>query len=376
MSQTWNVPGDAHSLSAAVEEATDGDTIVLHGRVESEPVQIRKALCITGDTLVGTGPVVMGIHADAEIRELRIENPNGHGLVCMAGSPQMKALVLHVGMTAFACGREGSPSIKNCRIETCSIGLSVQDDASPIVEDLKLSSTGSGLFFKGRARGEFRRIGIVSGKMAAVEVGQQAAPLLEEVAVAVGGGGGMFFHGQATPRVLNCLIKNVQLAGLEVAGEADPTVDGVSIIDSYGSGLFLHGESSGTYLEIRVEQVRLAGVQISENATPDLENGLLTKAGGSGLWIYNQARAEVIGFEIRDNNLQGLELADTASAVVESCHIHANGGHGVSASDKSSAEFRGTRILSNGGENLVRRATARVEISENSEIEGMETSQT
>ncbi len=332
--KTWTVPGDVPNLEAGLAAAAEGDVLQLEGVHIVEMTIVTKAVTIRGGVLRGKEPVVLAIRADATITGLRVENDH-HGIVVKAGSPTLEDLELSVGGTAIACGWEVTPRINRVRAERCAIGLSVQDKAAPIAEDLKITASGSGLFFTGEARGTVSACAIAAGQMAGVEVGADAAPTLVGVTVAAAGRGAFFIHGNAKPRLHGCAALHCGLAALEVTGDADPTIDGFLVRDSGASGLFLHGQSKGTYLEIQVEGGALASIEISEDARPELERGLLEGSNSGGIWVHDDAVAELVDFEVNRCAFQALEISDNAEVRAEGCTLSRMTSHGVLLRDKA-----------------------------------------
>ncbi len=362
---TLNVPGDHASMSEALTAAKDGDTIHIEGRLESPHVRVEKEITLTGDTLVGLDPVAIGLFASATISGLRVENPQGHGVVSMAGTPLIEEVTLHVGQTAFACGSNAAPTIRRCAVETCRVGLSAQDTAAPDVQGLTVSSRGTGLLLRGESAGTFREVGIVAGQMAGVEVTDRASPILEQVAVALGGAGGMFLHGASTPKLRACLVKSVQLSGIEVSETANPTLDGIQVSEVRGSGLFLHGKSRGTYMDLHIESCGMACIEVSEEAAPEIEGGSLRAGEAHGLWIREQARAEVLSLSISHQGAMGVQATERAWCTLEDCCITMNRDHGLFTKDQAQVALVRCEISENAGHGVFAGDTSRVSTQDN-----------
>lgn len=341
--KTWTVPGDQPTLAEALEAASDGDVIALEGHHTVGMTIVTKALTIQGGQLSGTGPAVLRLEADATLRGIRIENAQ-HGVVVKEGSPRLEDLEMSVGGTAIACGWSVKPQIRGVRIQKSSIGLSAQADAAPYAEDLVVTSTGSGLFFCGNAKGTITSCAIAAGQMAAVEVAENAAPTLVSVSVAAAGRGGFFIHGTSKPQLHGCSALRCGLAGMEVTGDADPTVDGFLVREGGAGGLFLHGSSKGTYLELHIDGGPLAAIEISEQATPELERGLIAGTSAGGVWVHGEAKVELVDFNIKDCRFQALEIADSAEVRAENCTLTKSGSHGVLLRDKARLGLVGSTI--------------------------------
>ena len=391
MPASLEVPGDASTLSEAVDRIDDGGVISIVGQLETGAVQIRKPITLRGGTLVGTDAIVLGLHADVIIEDCAIENDQGHGVVAMAGSPVLRRLSLRVAQTAFACGAQAQPALYGCEVSTCAIGLTAQDDAAPTVDGLTVVSSGSGMFFTGRSAGQVNNVGIVAGGMPAVEINAEATPEFEGVAVALGGGGGFFVHGQARPRLLRCSAERTQLAAVEVRGQADPTIDGLKVRDCQASGLFLHENATGTYMALDIEGCLLASIEVAEHAQVEIEEGSLLDGQQGGLWVHDDAHLEAIGLEIAGHALMGVDVLDRAHVVLDGCEIARNGsgvqvgsgrvetiecnvlgnrGAGVRVLTTGVAALEGGRVAENSGAALDAIEGGRIRITPDVLIEG------
>lgn len=342
------VPGTHPDLASAVDAAQAGDTIVLEGEVDAHELRIRKPLSISGGRIKGQGQFALGLFDDIELTGVELHHLGGHGVVIMGGSPTLRELTLRVKGTAIACGQQSTPSIHKVVVQGCSIGMTVQDQAQPRMEECQITSSGSGLFFTGSAGGLVASTAISAGKMAAIEVGGQASPSLAGVAVVAGAAGGFFIHDQATPKLAGCIVQRTALAGMEVDGAANPTVDAFLVKDGMGGGLFLHGKSTGTYMEVEVHGCALSAVEISEHATPDLERMLLKGGGGGGLYIHGNAKVEVLELRVDGVAFQAVEVGDEAELSLEDSKLLGSGSFGVLAQARGKLQL--TRCEVSGGQ--------------------------
>lgn len=355
------VPGDHPSLADALAAAQPGDVIELTGTHEV-PLTPLHGVTLTGGVLRGTGPGVIRLHAGSGLHDLRIENPGGHGVIVREGSPIIQGVTLNVTGTAIACGWDVSPRIENVRVEACQIGVTAQDTAAPLAEDLVLTSSGTGLFLTGEAAGTWTQVAIAAGQMAAVEIAQKASPTLVSVAIAAAGRGGFFVHGTSTPKLHGCVAQRCGLAGLEVTGQADPTVDGLLVQDGQGGGVFLHGRSRGTYLELEVRRSALASLEIGEEARPEIERAVLADSQAGGVWVHGEAVVELIDVSVTDCTFQAVEASDTAQVKLEECRLEGSQHPGILARDKAQLGLVGTSITGGSDWAIVAQDAARMTI--------------
>lgn len=338
------VPADHPTLQGAVDAASPGDVVELHGRVESPRVRIHKPLTLRGApgaALVGVEAVVLNLHADVTVEDLRIEG-GGHGVVCLEGSPVLRRLRLSVTHTAVACGQACRPTLRDLDVQHCGLGFTFQDDAVVDAADLRVVSRGSGLFALGRAAGTVRGMTVFAGQLAGAEITGESTLQVEGLAVLTSGGGGLFVHGDARPTLRAVRVERVQLAGLEVAERATPTVDGLVVRQGAASGVFCHDQARLTLLEADLADLAQVGLMVWDQASVEAERLAVADVRMAGVWARHTARVEVLSATLHRCGVGGVELADEASAELEDVEVVGTGGPGLSVGDR--ARLRGRRV--------------------------------
>jgi hypothetical protein len=353
MSRTFTVPGDLPTLAEAIAQAQPGDVIELRGQVTAGRTEITTPVTLRGGVLVGTEVVLLRLLADVTLDGVTIQNPHGHGVVCMAGIPELCDVRLDVKGTAIACGATAAPRVLRTKILRCAIGMTVQDDARPYVENLTITSMGSGLFFKGRGAGLFNQVGILAGNMPAIEVSEEASPELVGVLISASGAGGLFIHGASTPRFTSTNILRTTFDAVEVRGAAAPVLDGLRAEECYKGGLLLTQDAGGTYLEVEVRGCMQAALTVNERAHPEIERMVLAGSSQVGARIYGAAKVEAIDLKVLQNLKGGLELGGDARLDAEDLTITENLQFGLVARDRAQLHAKGAVIRDNRGPGLV-----------------------
>ena len=121
-------------LQQALAGAEPGDVFELEGEHTLDETELHVPVTLRGGVLLGTGARVLKIFADVVLEDLEVRNPQGHGIVSLGGSPQLRGLTLSVGGTALACGKTASVTLQKCTVQSASTGLTVQDDARVFAE--------------------------------------------------------------------------------------------------------------------------------------------------------------------------------------------------------------------------------------------------
>ena len=295
------VPADAPDLAAAVERAQDGDEIRIEG-VVAGGVTIGKRVTLSGGArgdapetwgvVRGGGPRALILTGPVVVRNLRVENPVGHGIRIEAGTPMVSEVRLDVAETAFGIVGDAAPVLDRCEVARCNNGILVLGTARPHVSDLRVTAAGGGIVVRERGAGRFVRHLLVTGRFAAVEVADDAAPDLSAIEI-YAATGAVFVRDRGRPTLTTITVHRCGLAGLEVTGQANPDVRGLTIVDCGGAGLHLHGDARGTYVDIVIRAAVLAGLDLAERAVVALEQVTVTQSAGAGVYLHDEASAEV-----------------------------------------------------------------------------------
>ncbi|MCK6524821.1 right-handed parallel beta-helix repeat-containing protein [Myxococcota bacterium] len=353
MSRAFTVPGDFATLADAVAQAQPGDVFELRGQVTAGRTELHVPITLRGGTLVGTEVVLLRLLTDVTLDGVTIQNPHGHGVVCMAGIPELVDLRIDVNGTAIACGASAAPRVLRTKILRCAIGVTVQDDAKPYIENLTITSMGTGLFFKGRGAGLFNQVGILAGNMPAIEVSEQAAPELVGVLISASGAGGLFIHGTSTPRFTSTNILRTTFDAVEVRGAAAPVIDGLRAEECYKGGLLLSQDAGGTYLEVEVRGCMQAALTVGDRAHPEIERMVLTGSSQVGARLLGACKVEAIDLKVLQNLKGGVELGGDARLDAEDLVITENLQFGLVARDRAQLNALRAEIRDNRGPGLV-----------------------
>ena len=353
MSRTFTVPGDFATLAEAVAQAQPGDVFELQGQVTAGRTELHVPVTLRGGVLLGSEAQLLRLYADVTLDGVTVQNPHGHGVVCMAGIPELLDLRIDVNGTGIACGATAAPRVLRAKIVRCAIGMTIQDDARPYVENLTITSMGSGLFFRGRAAGLFNQVGILAGNMAAIEVSEEASPELVGVLISGSGAGGLFIHGSSTPRFTSTNILRAALDAVEVRGAAAPVIDGLRAEECFKGGLLITQDAGGTYLEVEVRGCMNAGLTVNERAHPEIERMVLAGSSQVGARIYGAAQVEALDLKVSQNLKGGVELGGDARLEAEDLVITENLQFGLVARDRAQLQAKRAQIRQNRGPGLV-----------------------
>ncbi|MCB9765776.1 MAG: right-handed parallel beta-helix repeat-containing protein [Alphaproteobacteria bacterium] len=349
MPDTLRVPQDHPNLAAALAASSPGDTVRITGRTETGFLDTTRNVTITGGIIAGTDAVVMRLRGPVTLTDTRVENPNGHGVVCMGDSPHLKGVEIEVAETAIACGGDATPRIEQVKIVGCRNGLSVQDTAAPLVETLTVTARGSGLLFTGEAGGTFTQVAVISGQFAGVEIGASAHPRLVGVSVVASGTGGFFIHGQSRPELYSCFAQRTTLDGLEVRGQADPTVDGFTVEESHKGGVLLQEQARGTYMELEVTGCLLPALTVKDDAVVELERGVFRGGQQIGVSVGDRAKVEAIDLLVTENLGGAVRVTGDAALTLEGCRLTGNLAHALSATERGRVAAQGCQLTGNTG---------------------------
>jgi parallel beta-helix repeat protein len=313
-------PGGYATISAAVDAARNGDTILVRpGRYEESIVVEGKTIRIRGDgerdaivvgwdqgpafTLVDTRSTLVGLTIVGGDRDAWFEVIVA--LRVTGGAPQLDGLRVTNGRgygIVFEAGAAGA--IGHSQIDGHNrAGISVDDGASPRIEENEIwANSGAGISIGAR--------NIVLTGFRWNNAGTD--PLVQANRVHDGVGPGILVWGGASPRIEENQIWANALAGIEIRGRGtDPLVRANRVHDGQNQGIFVHdGKTTGI---------------VSGGASPRIEVNEIWANAYQGIKISGAGTSPVIIRNIvRDGLDHGIQVLDGASPTIEGNTITGN----------------------------------------------------
>ncbi|MEU4339270.1 right-handed parallel beta-helix repeat-containing protein [Micromonospora lupini] len=374
-----------------------------------------------------SGRGVVAVHARGgrvELRDCRIENPAGAGLLFERGGGGL--------VTATTVGATGSagavivggadPVLRNCTFrDTGGAGVLCSQQGRGLVEDCEFTATsgpaiaveegGALRVVRGRLHDLPAAAVVVAGGRPALEdcelrsigghgvvVSGDGDPVLRGCRISEAAGHGLIMLDRATGSFVNGDISGAGAAAVAVTGSAAPLIEGGQVRGE----VHIEGEATGT---VRRLTVHGAGIVIGGSAAPLIEDCLVGDAGESGIRLLDTARATVQRTRVERCATAGLLIGASASltadqATVHGCgvglliegtatvtgsdfggarkegilvrraanltllrsRVHGSGGPGVRFAADSSGLVEGCELIGNAGEGIVRETTDAIQV--------------
>ncbi|MFJ8603639.1 right-handed parallel beta-helix repeat-containing protein [Streptomyces shenzhenensis] len=261
--------------------------------------------------------------ARVEVRDCRLEAPQGHGLLLASAACAVCAgtLVDGAGATAVQLVDRSTAVLTGCRVrgggdhgiaaagsataevvdtsvtDPASCGVDVQDEARLTLTGVRLHGGDTGVRLRSVAAEpcEVRGCAVGGQRRSGVEIGPDAAAVLEDVRVAEVGGAGVAVDGGG----------RLRLSGGAVSGAA-------------GSGLVLERAASVEVRDLRVADSGKNGILIGEAVSGSFDHCDLSGSAFPAVHVGKGAEVRFRGCRFFDCG-QDVGLADGAEPVFEDC---------------------------------------------------------
>jgi F-box protein 11 len=355
-------PGGYATISAAVDAARDGDTILVRpGRYEESVVVEGKTITIRGDgerdaivvgwdqgpafRLIGTYSTLAGLtivgggpHSESEI---------GAALRVTGGGPQLDRLWVTGKGIVFEGGAAGA--IEHSQIEGNDCGISVQDGASPRIEENEIwASSEAGIHIGEGGTDPLIRANRVHGNGSGIFVAGGASPRIEENEIWANAGAGIWIGG-----------RNIVLTGFRWNNAGtDPLVQANRVHDGVGPGILVWGGASPRIEENQIWANALAGIEIRGRGTDPLVRANRVHDGqNQGIFVHDGKTTGIVSGgasprievnEIWANAHEGIKISGAGTSPVIISNIVRDGlDHGIQVLDGASPTIEGNTITGN-----------------------------
>ncbi len=408
------VPRDCPTLAAALESGAD--RIVLTGVVElpmgSVGAILSRPVHITGGTLRASGGWALVVGEGVRLSDLKIENPTGHGVRIVAGSPVLEDVEIRVQGVAGVCEGHSRPMLRRVVVDGAENGWLLREDAAPDGDQLAVHATGSALVTTDRAGGHLARVALMSGaqfacveahgqshttlagltvlsagcgalhiygesrvvvqgghiqksgtadvRFPAIEIRESASPTLSELRIEHSGGRGLFLHGQAKPTLRTVAIEHTGANAVEGQGEVMLDAQKVSVSHATGAGVVFRGSVSGRMADLSIDTTSSAGVALGEGVKLDLERLTVRGTEGAGLRIAGQARSVVRSARLELLGRAAVWVQEQGRLTIHEASIQQNRSNGLQVEGDGRVLVRGGSVRANQGMGLHASDAARI----------------
>ncbi|MEV7189622.1 right-handed parallel beta-helix repeat-containing protein [Kitasatospora sp. NPDC093102] len=327
----------------------------------------------------GTGVLTM--------RDCKVENPNGAGVVIMSDSGGLieRCTVENIGTSALVIAERGNPTVRQTVLrDTRGNGLCANGQARGVIEDCEITETDKpAVALEARSSTRLVRTRVHTVRSTGVYLGSSEQVTLEDCTVAGTGGHGVVVAAGCDPflsrtrvseaagyafqigdgsrgRYEECVVADQQGDGVWIGGGADPSFHQLLIRDTGGAGLVVTESAAGRFEQLRISDTGAHGVSISEGANPLLRKASISGCAGHGVELVGQAQAKLDGCEIALTGLAGLHASEGANPHLTGSSFRDNQGGGVVAAEGSAVSLRDCDVSGAGTDGVAVLGTGRL----------------
>jgi SpoVK/Ycf46/Vps4 family AAA+-type ATPase len=358
-------PGSHHSIAAALTAAPDGAAIVIHPGTYPERLELRRHVMLTaqqpGTVVVESpaGPALALSAGSAAVSgiTLRTTDPHAPAVAVSGGALSLEGCEIETAsQTAVeARGRGATVSMREGRIRNpsgCGVvisdgaagtfdrivienvaadGVVISSGASPVFRDCTIRDVrGVGVSAKGDAQGDVLGCEITRVSGVAVLIGARSATRLTAARIHDISGAGVVVEAQARPVLEDCEIRATGSHGIVLNGGADPAVRRCVITRTDGHGVIVQGQSRGAFSECTVTDTAAAGVVVCGGSDPLFAKCKVHRSAKAALVVTEAAAGTFDGGELRASGHHGIEITDGANPLLRGVIVAGCRGHGLS----------------------------------------------
>jgi len=248
--------------------------------------------------------------ADLSMRDCRVENPGGAGILVMdeATGTIEHTVVEHVGSSAVVIRSGANPVLRDCTIR-----------------DVR----GNGVYGTEKARGTVTGCTITGTGGPAIALDKQSVTQVRECRVEDSADTGVFVASGARPVLEDCEIADTSGAGILVEGGSDPRVRRAAVTRTRGSGIQVVGNSRGTYDDCSVTEAAASGFWLADGSDPAFTGGLLRRCTDAAVMVTDRASGTFERLEIRDGRSDGVLVSGGGNPLLRRLTVADCRGHGI-----------------------------------------------
>ncbi|MEU5941304.1 right-handed parallel beta-helix repeat-containing protein [Micromonospora sp. NPDC047548] len=282
-------PGAHTTIGAALAQAADGDTVMVHsGRYEENLVVSRRV------AIVAASPAdVVDVHArDGSVLVIAGEGAQLRGLRLSSADTRLAAVDVY----------SGEAVLDECHITGASwASLLARLDGALALRACEVGSTGgAGIVVTSAATSTAEDTLITDVVTSAVVVGQSAALVLRRCTIRRTGGNALCVNGQGRSIVENCTITEAGKPAVVVEEQAQVRVSQLTVRDSASVDIFVRGEAGVAVADSEFIGAKVQSAHIADGAAPVFERCVFREAGNTAVRATGKAAPRLTSCVIED----------------------------------------------------------------------------
>lgn len=268
----------------AVSALSDTTTVVRDSEIVGAEVGVqvddRGVVELAGLEIDGTTLAALAVSGEgtASLDGLEIRPAAGLGLVGEGGAViDAEGVVVTGGEVGMAFTGSVTGSIRNTVVREATIGVQIDDGASPALADLEIFDVvEAGVVARGESAATVERASVVGAGTVGFAMSDDVTVTLDRVVVRSSPTGAAVI-GSARPTIRSGEFSDVDV-GLQIAEQAEPVIEENSILEPRAAGLVYVDEGAGSARRNDIRDPGVVGIQLGDRARPELGENVLFRS--------------------------------------------------------------------------------------------------
>ncbi len=367
--------GQYRSISAAVEEAPEGATILVRAGLYREIVTIEKDITLIGDgvvnrvtiecaeggclRLLASRAIIRNFNIRAKLgffsRLLRPKQEPAAVFVVNSGSVMEQCDVSsNAGIGIIVSGTEAAPEFRNVRVHDCKL---------------------NGILFTKGSKGVVANSDIYRNKWAGIRSEYGSSPVVYRSRIHDGEMDGILVDDRGEATVEECELFKNKYSGVHVREGSLVSVSRSRSFENDRSGIFIHDrsfgkaeacelyenkwggidvadESDAQILHTKVHHEKTAGIGIATNSTATVEHATIYD-NNVGVYVESGAKPIIRKSVFRSHDYSAIEVTDGGDCLIEESRIYQGRSSGIYFYHGGTGRVQDCTIVGNANSHIV-----------------------
>lgn len=327
--------GQYRTISEAINDAQDGDKILVQEGLYRESLIINKPLEIVGD---------------GEISEIILEYIDGSCIFMKTEFAKIRGLTI--------CGKASLEKNRDYAVKILQGTLILEDC------DITSHSYSSILISGVTATPTIRNCKIHDSKRSGVIISNKACPIIDKCDIFSNEGTNIFVFKKAKPTIKNCRIYDGESMGMSFSEESGGLIEDCDISHNACANIIIKKKSHPKIRNCKIHHGKQHGIWIYNYGQGIVENCEIYSNNNSGIYIQGRVNPKILHCKIFDGTKSGIIVNKSAKGTINNCDITGNSGYGILIIDRSNPLITKCRINSNKGCAIYSRANGLGRVSD------------